>query len=137
PIFEDREVGLVRVGLTATGAALLGAMGLTALVYRRINRVAVAGGLTLAMVAATAGVAVLTFRGNAIEEPRYEGLLANAPAVVGDARRIANRYDEYRAQLQRMVRNVSRLYTTVSTLPVYEPDSDTIRVLHVSDLHLN
>jgi len=134
---EDLEVGLVRLGLTATGAALLGAMSLTALVYRRINRLAVAGGLTQAMVAATAGVAVLTFRGNAIEEPRYEGLLANAPAVVGDARRIANRYDEYRAQLQRMVRNVSRLYTTVSTLPVYEPDSDTIRVLHVSDLHLN
>ena len=36
-----------------------------------------------------------------------------------------------------MVSNVSQLYTTVSTLPVYEPAPGTTRVLHVSDLHLN
>jgi len=32
---------------------------------------------------------------------------------------------------------VSRLYTTVSALPVYEPAGNTTRILHVSDLHLN
>src|SRR5690606_11303943 len=76
-------------------------------------------------------------RPTAVEEPTYQGLLVNAPAVVGEARQIADRYDEYTAQLQRLVRTVSQLYTTVSTLPVSDDQNDTIRVLHVSDLHLN
>ena len=77
------------------------------------------------------------FRPQAIEEPRYEGLLVNAPAIVGDARRIANDYTKYAEQLQRLVGNVSQLYTTVSALPLYEPTPGTTRVLHVSDMHLN
>jgi predicted MPP superfamily phosphohydrolase len=32
---------------------------------------------------------------------------------------------------------VSRLYDVTSTLPTYEPDPTTIRVLHISDIHLN
>jgi hypothetical protein len=35
------------------------------------------------------------------------------------------------------VTNVSRLYDVTSTLPAYQPDPSTIRVLFVSDLHLN
>ena len=61
---------------------------------------------------------VRTFRQESIAEPTYEGLLINARNVVGEARTIADRYDAYRDQLQRMVTNVSRLYTTFSTLPV-------------------
>lgn len=33
--------------------------------------------------------------------------------------------------------NVTKLYDVTSTLPAYEPDPTTIRVLHVSDIHLN
>ena len=33
--------------------------------------------------------------------------------------------------------NVTKLYDVTSTLPTYEPDPSTIRVLHVSDIHLN
>jgi predicted phosphodiesterase len=36
-----------------------------------------------------------------------------------------------------LVTNVSRLYDVTSTLPAYQPDPSTIRVLSVSDLHLN
>nr|WP_277349602.1 metallophosphoesterase [Planosporangium thailandense] len=112
-------------------------MVLTALLYRSVRRVAASGGLSLAILAGTAVVSVATFRPAAIEEPRYEGLLVNAPAVVGDARQIAGRYSAYRAELQRLVGNVGKLYDTISTLPVYEPDNSTIRVLHISDMHLN
>jgi predicted phosphodiesterase len=83
------------------------------------------------------GLAAGTLRPDSIAEPRYEGLLVNAPAVVGDARRIADNYGRYSEQLQQIVSNVSRLYTTVSTLPVYEPEANTTRILHVSDLHLS
>ncbi|MGH3659274.1 MAG: metallophosphoesterase family protein, partial [Micromonosporaceae bacterium] len=134
----DIEAGMTQLAITATGSALLGALLLSLLVFRRdVRRAATVGAVTIGMLAGTGAMAYTTFEPRSIEEPRYEGLLVNAPAVVGDARRIANRYDEYRAELQRLVLNVSKLYTTASNLPVYEPDEDTIRVLHVSDLHLN
>ncbi|HEX2417582.1 MAG TPA: metallophosphoesterase [Micromonosporaceae bacterium] len=135
---SDIESGLLRLAFTAGGSALLGALLLGLLVYRRdVRSLAATGAVAVGLVAGTAGLGYATFEPRSVEEPRYEGLLVNAPAVVGDARRIADRYDEYRSELQRLVLNVSKLYTTASQLPVYEPDDDTIRVLHVSDLHLN
>lgn len=133
----DVDRGVHRLALQVAGVSVLGAMLLGALVYRSMRRVAECGGLAIAIVVATAGITAATFRQNSIEEPRYEGLLTNAPAVVGDARRIAGRYEEYRAELQRLVQNVGRIYGTVSSLPVYSPDAGTIRVLHISDMHLN
>ncbi len=134
---EDVQHGVLRLAYQVAGVSILGALALAAIVYRSTRRVAAAGGLSLVILAVTALVSLGTFRPAAIEEPRYEGLLVNAPAVVGDARRIAGRYEEYRTELQRLVQNVGRLYSTISTLPVYEPDSSTIRVLHISDMHLN
>jgi predicted phosphodiesterase len=134
---DDIAQGVTRLALQATGAALLGAMVLAAIVFRSMRRVAACGGIALAVMVTSLAVGVKTFRQESIAEPTYEGLLINARNVVGEARAIADRYDAYREQLQRMVTNVSRLYTTFSTLPVYEPPDDTIKVLHVSDLHLN
>ncbi|GAA1813393.1 metallophosphoesterase [Planosporangium flavigriseum] len=136
-VVEDLRTGMTRLVFQVAGVSVLGAMLLAALLYRSMRRVATAGGLSLALLAGTALVSLSTFRPSAIEEPRYEGLLVNAPAVVGDARRIAGRYEQYRAELQRLVGNVGKLYDTMSTLPVYEPDNSTIRVLHISDMHLN
>jgi predicted phosphodiesterase len=134
---DDIIRGVSRLVWQGTAMALLGAMVLAALVFRSMRRVAICGGLALFVMACSLGTALITFRQQALAEPRYEGLLTNARAVVGDARRIANQYDAYREQLQRMVTNVSRLYTTISTLPVYEPPDTSVRVLHISDLHLN
>jgi predicted MPP superfamily phosphohydrolase len=134
---EDLRNGVVRLVFQVAGVSVLGAMVLAALLYRSMRRVATAGGLSLALLAGTAFVSLGTFRPSSIEEPRYEGLLVNAPAVVGDARQIAGRYEAYRAELQRLVGNVGKLYGTISTLPVYEPDNSAIRVLHISDMHLN
>lgn len=133
----DVQRGVTRLAFQSAGAAVLGAMMLASLIYRDMRRIAISGVLSLLLVAASGGVALLTFRPNSVEEPQYHGLLSNAPAVIGDARNIANRFDAYKAELQRLVNNVSRLYGTVSTLPVYQPDAGTIRALHVSDLHLN
>jgi predicted phosphodiesterase len=134
---EDLRNGMTRLAFQVAGVSVLGAMVLAALLYRSMRRVAAAGGLSLAILAVTALVSLGTFRPSSIAEPRYEGLLVNAPAVVGDARQIAGRYSAYRAQLQQLVGNVGKLYDTISTLPVYEPDNSTVRVLHISDMHLN
>ncbi|GAA1039284.1 metallophosphoesterase [Virgisporangium ochraceum] len=134
---DDVSRGVRRLIWQVAGASVLGAMLLGALIYRSARRVAGCGAIALVMVLGTGMSAAGTFRAQSIQEPRFEGLLVNAPAVVGDARAIADRYEEYRDQLQRLVANVGRIYGTVSNLPVYEPDTTTTRVLHVSDLHLN
>ncbi|MFC0530088.1 metallophosphoesterase family protein [Phytohabitans kaempferiae] len=133
----DVRQGLIQLAMRTVGVSVLFAMALAALVFRNVRRVAWSGVLALAIVGGSLGSAIATIHPDSIEEPRYEGLLVNAPAVVGDARQIANDYGKYAEQLQQLVANVSRIYTTVSTLPVYQPAEGTTRVLHVSDLHLN
>jgi predicted phosphodiesterase len=134
---DDVTAGVLRLGLRALGAAVGCAMLLAVLIFRKARRVAWSGAIALAVTGGSLGLAAGTVRRDSIAEPRYEGLLVNAPAVVGDARRIADNYGRYADQLQELVSNVSRIYTTVSTLPVYEPSGNTTRILHVSDLHLN
>lgn len=134
---EDVRAGLVRLGLRTLAVSVLGALVLSALVFRDVRRTAWSGGLALLIGVTSIGAAAVTLRPGAIEEPTYEGLLVNAPAVVGDARRIADDYGRYADQLQSMVANVSRIYGTLSTLPIYEPSEGGARLLHVSDLHLN
>jgi predicted phosphodiesterase len=134
---SDVNRGVRRLIWQVAGVSVLGAMILAGLVYRSARRIAGCGATALVLVLGAGLSAAGTFRADSIQEPRYKGLLTNAPAIVGDARRIADRYEEYREQLQRMVANVGRIYGTVSALPVYEPDTATTRVLHVSDLHLN
>ena len=134
---DDVTAGVLRLALRALGAALGSALLLSALIFRNVKRVAWAGVIALAVTGGSLGLAAGTIRRDSIAEPRYEGLLINAPAVVGDARQIADNYGRYSDQLQQLVTNVSRIYTTVSALPVYEPAANTTRILHVSDLHLN
>ena len=134
---DDVTGGVLRLGLRALGAAVLCALVLSALIFRNVRRVAWSGVIALAVTGGSLGLAAGTVNPGSIAEPRYEGLLVNAPAVVGDARRIADNYGRYADQLSELVTNVSRIYTTVSKLPVYQPAANTTRILHVSDLHLN
>ncbi|MDR7324776.1 MULTISPECIES: metallophosphoesterase family protein [Catenuloplanes] len=136
-VVGDIQRGLMRLGFRAAAVSMLAAMILAALIYRRARPVAASGLTALALVLGSLGVGALTIRPQSIEEPRYEGLLVNAPALIGDVQKIASDYNKYAEQLQRLVGNVSRIYATVSTLPVYEPQEGTTRILHVSDLHLN
>ncbi len=125
---------VVRSVLSAvTGALLLGVL----VFRRRLWRTASAGGVALAVVLAGGGAAAATWNPKAINEPTYDGLLASAPAMVGDARDIVTDFRKYERQLAKIVTNVSRLYDVTSTLPAFSPSSSTIRVLFVSDMHLN
>ncbi len=134
---DEVTTGVSQLALRTVGLAVLSAVLAAALIFRNVRRTAAAGLTALIAATGSIGLAAATIRPNAISEPRYEGLLVNAPAVVGDARRIADNYGRYAEQLQQIVSNVSRIYTTVSALPVYEPAGNTTRILHVSDLHLN
>ena len=137
-VASDLADGVRLIVVRATLAAVAGALLLGVMVFRRRWRLAVlSGGVSLAVVLTGAGIAAATWNPKAINEPAYDGLLASAPAVVGDARSIVADFAKYEAQLAKLVTNVSRLYDVTSTLPVFRPDPSTIRLLFVSDLHLN
>ncbi|WP_461002427.1 metallophosphoesterase family protein [Streptomonospora sediminis] len=136
-IGKELRQGVIHLFVQAAVAAVAGA-GLTGLVVFRDWRRAGFSALTAVLVLAGAGgLSAATFNPAAIAEPRYTGLLAGAPQVVGRAEDVVNRFSQYREQLAGLVGNVSQIYEATSTLPVYEGDADTIRVLHISDLHLN
>jgi predicted phosphodiesterase len=118
-------------------AVVSGATALGLVVYRRPRRALAAGGLALALLAACGTSAYATWNPKAVLEPKFSGLLSSAPSLVGSARSIVTEFDVYQQELARLVTNVTKLYDVTSTLPAYQPDPSTIRVLHVSDIHLN
>ena len=123
---------LVRVvGVSAVGGGL-GAVTLGRRSWRRGAAGAAVGAVVAGLLAATC---VATFEPEAVAEPRYSGLLATAPNAVGDVESIIEQFDDYRTQLTELVSNVATLYQAGQSLPSLDPGDDTVRVLHVSDIH--
>lgn len=136
-ITTDVEQGTLDLALRSAIAVVSGATALGLAIYRRPRRALAAGGLALALLAASGATAAATWNPKSVLEPTFSGLLSSAPSVVGNARNIVSEFDVYQKELARLVTNVTKLYDTTSTLPTYQPDPSTIRVLHVSDIHLN
>ncbi|BCL29125.1 metallophosphoesterase [Streptomyces aurantiacus] len=136
-VAQDVGAGTLDLAVRSVVAVVSGATALGLAVYRRPRRALAAGGLALALLVACAGTAFATFNPKSVLEPKFSGLLSSAPSVVGNARSIVSEFDVYQKELARLVTNVTKLYDVTSTLPAYAPDPSTIRVLHVSDIHLN
>lgn len=134
---SDISTGTRDLAVRSCVAVVSGATALGLAVYRRPRRALAAGGLALALLAASGVSAYATWNPKSVLEPKFSGLLSSAPSVVGDARSIVTEFDVYQRELARLVTNVTKLYDATSTLPVYRPDPATLRVLHVSDIHLN
>ena len=124
---------LARAGL----AGMAGAALLSLLWYRRPRPVLGAVATSLALTVVVVGIAGVTRHPRALAEPKYSGLLTLAPRAVGNVEDILDRFSEHRAELSALVANVSRLYQAGEALTPYTPDRHTIRLLHVSDVHLN
>ncbi|MEV4227840.1 metallophosphoesterase [Streptomyces bobili] len=136
-VAADIEHGTLDLAVRSCVAVVAGATALGLAVYRRPRRALTAGGLALALLAASGATAYATWNPKSVLEPRFSGLLSSAPSVVGNARNIVTEFDVYQQELARLVTNVTKLYDVTSTLPAYQPDPTTVRVLHVSDIHLN
>ena len=136
-VTHDVEHGTLDVALRSCAAVVSGATALGLAVYRRPRRALAAGGTALALLMASGASAYATWNPDSVLEPKYSGLLSSAPSLVGSARSIVTEFDVYQKELARLVTNVTKLYDVTSTLPAYQPDPTTIRVLHVSDIHLN
>jgi len=136
-VAHDVEAGTLDLALRSCVAVVSGATALGLAVYRRPGRALAAGGTALALLMASGASAYATWNPNSVLEPKYSGLLSSAPSLVGNARNIVTEFDVYQKELARLVTNVTKLYDVTSTLPAYQPDPTTVRVLHVSDIHLN
>ncbi|MFB8072791.1 metallophosphoesterase family protein [Streptomyces californicus] len=136
-VTRDVAAGTRELAVRSCVAVVSGAAALGLVVYRRPRRALAAGGLSLTLLAASGVSAYATWNPKSVLEPKFSGLLSSAPSLVGDARSIVTEFDIYQRELARLVTNVTKLYDATSTLPVYQPDPGTIRVLHVSDIHLN
>jgi predicted phosphodiesterase len=83
------------------------------------------------------GPALATYDLGAFREPRYDGALEYAPALIGDVRTGLDRLRTLREEMVLIARNLDRAYAALAN-PVGDLDGDgTVRVLHVSDMHLN
>jgi predicted phosphodiesterase len=135
---NDVRSALIRLAIRSSLSAVGGAAILTTLVFRRPRPVTVSAATTVVAVVLSGTLAAVSFRTVALSEPRFSGLLASAPAAIGDVRDIEARFTAYRAELARLVTNVSKLYDVASTLPATSlPSNDTTALLWVSDIHDN
>jgi Calcineurin-like phosphoesterase len=135
---EDlREATALAAG-TTTACALVGALLLSLIVYRqhwsRTVEVACAVAVVFGLVG---GVGAATFDPDKLAQPRFTGLLGQTPYIAGQASSLMSRLESYRSGLADIVSGVTTLYAASDRLPVLPPADDVVRVLHVSDIHLN
>jgi predicted phosphodiesterase len=136
-IADDARNAVAHVALRGLVVAAIGG-SVAAFATRPRVRAAMLGAATGAALAAGLGITTaISFDADAIGEPEYSGLLTVAPTAVGDVEAVVDRFGEYRAQLTDLVGNVATLYQAAQGLPTFDPGDRTVRVLHVSDLHLN
>ena len=136
-IAADARRTVRTLALRAAGGALLAAAGIALLRGGGRRRIAAALAAAVAVVAGCAATARATWEPRALAQPTYSGLLAIAPQAIGSLEEVRAQYDAYRSQLTALIANLSTLYRTASDLPAFAPAADTVRVLHVTDLHLN
>jgi predicted phosphodiesterase len=134
---RDLDDALTRAAVRAGFVAVIGALLAGGLVLRSWRRALLSGAVALGAVGLTYGLTFATFDRDAVQQPRYTGLLTLAPQVVGSAETITADFGAYVDQLAGLVTNVTRLYETAIALPTWSPTDDLTRVLLVSDLHLN
>jgi predicted phosphodiesterase len=133
----DLRAGVRDLLVRTVVVTVLGAAALGLLVFRQLRRTLAAAASGVAALVVVAGVTALTADSRSLAEPRFTGLLASAPGAVGDVRDILASVDAYGIQLGRLVVNVTELYAVTSGLQTFVPDDGSLRVLHISDLHLN
>jgi hypothetical protein len=137
---DELRTATLEAGGLAAGYAMAGSILLSLLVYRRhwwrTGQVAAGMAGLLTITAATAG---LTFDSDRFAQPRFEGLLSQAPYVANQTSALIQRLESYRSGLADIVRSVTTLYGKSGDLPVLPGASadDVTTVLHVSDMHLN
>jgi predicted phosphodiesterase len=134
---DEVRTALWHLAVRCTLVALVG--GVAGALVARLSWRSALGGLGLGglVVAGVGAGTAATFNAEAVAEPHYTGILTAAPTAVGDVEDLVDRFGEYRSQLSDLVGNIVTLYRAGENLPTFRPTSRMVRLLHVSDVHLN
>jgi predicted phosphodiesterase len=101
--------------------------------WARLARCAGGGALAVVLLVAPS---VATFDVSAFRAPRYQGALEYAPTLIGDVRTGLKRLHTLREEMALISQNLNRAYAALSQ-PSPDLGNGTIRILHISDVHLN
>jgi len=134
---KDLRKALIITGIKAAAGGLAVSLLASWLIYRKKREVLAVVGTSMMLLATACGLMSMTYNPSAILEPRYRGLVASVPTLIGDVQDIAENFDRYRNQLDKLLLNVSKLFESGMNLPSYDAGNNTVKLLHVSDLHLN
>ncbi len=90
--------------------------------------------LALLLVGTTYG----TFDADALRQrPRFTGALVAAPWIVGRVEEKLSAIEIFRKEIRLIATNLHKFYSRVEAWGPVELDKETIRVLHISDIHNN
>jgi len=78
-----------------------------------------------------------TFNPTAFDNPRYTGSLRQADWIIAMAKEAFVKAEALSVKLRNVADNLNTLYGRINRLPGLAADVDTIRVLHISDIHNN
>jgi len=138
---QEAENGLrdlVRtVALRALVAAVLAGLLIGALVPWRRWRTVLVGGLSGGLaVAVLLGATWQEFSTAALANPRYQGAIERAPQVINAFERGVQSYRGVQYRIDVLTNRINELSGLNAAAPVDDPDGE-VRLLHVSDIHLN
>lgn len=74
---------------------------------------------------------------DAFRTPSYRGAVAYAPSLIELVQRRGDRVDDLQRQIEKLVRDLNGYYRAPQSFAAGGALPDTVRVLHVSDIHLD
>jgi len=124
---------LVRIAALGLAGGALGVVAFGRRSWRLAARTTLGGALATALLLVPT---LASYDVGAFNAPRYQGALEYAPTLIGDVRTGLDRLATLRAEMIRISGNLNKAYAALGAR-----DGDlggaTVRVLHVSDVHLN
>lgn len=131
PLGREAASMIVKVALVS----VLAAGAVAGLLHRRWQWALAGMGSGLVTVLLVCGLAYGTYNIQAFNEPRYSGSLTYAPDVLAFSQETLANLDEYEDRVPEIAESLYRTVSALNQLPAAPPEEDTIRVLHVSDMH--
>ena len=135
---EDGLPRLVReAAIRAVLVALVAGLIVGALVPWRHWRTVAVGGLSASLaVALLLGVTWRDFSVAALARPTYDGAIERAPQVISALEKGVASYQTVQDRVNALSNRISQL-ASLGAASTVQDESDEVRLLHVSDIHLN
>jgi Icc-related predicted phosphoesterase len=130
PLVRAYALRALLIGLVA--GALVGAL----VPGRRVAYVLTGGVTGVVVIALLLGVTWRDYQPEAFDEPRYDGALERAPQIIDAVERHVEDLPAIRDRVDVLSARIARLYA-IATVPPEPDESETVRILHVSDIHSN